>query len=111
MSLTETFGDSINSLNIDKEDNINSTDLELIKNIFTKSPNNNVISKSESFGFYSSLNKQNIYRSILISLIAVLLFTPCFKNFINKYTQNQYVIYAIIFLATFISSLVILKVV
>jgi len=122
MSLIETFGDTIASLQTDSNGApAKPSELEIAHTLFNKIADkyndkekeeeheNKSSKKIESFQAPIIPFKQLIKKAVAVALLVLLFAFPWIRNLIDKYTNNSSITYAVIFAISLVMAFVIIK--
>jgi hypothetical protein len=117
MSVLETFGDAISSLQIDhSQAPAKPSELEIAHTLFNKiaekyndKEKDTSDKKVESFQNTSISFKQLIKKAIAVTLLVMCFAFPWVRNLIEKYTNSTSITYAVIFSISLVLSFVIIK--
>ena len=119
MTMLETFGDAISSLQTDSNGTpVKPGELEIAHTLFTKiadkygdkekeeEPSSK---KVESFQSPVLPFKQLLKKAVAVALLVLLFAFPWIRNLIEKYTNNSSITYAVIFAISLVFAFVIIK--
>ncbi len=119
MTMLETFGDAISSLQTDSNGTpVKPGELEIAHTLFTKiadkygdkekeeEPSDK---KVESFQSPVLPFKQLLKKAVAVALLVLLFAVPWVRNLIEKYTNNSSITYAVIFAISLVFAFVIIK--
>ena len=119
MTILETFGDAISSLQTDANGTpAKPSELEIAHTLFNKiadkygdkekedEPSNK---KIEPFQAPVMPFKQLLKKAVAVSILVLLFSFPWLRNLIEKYTNNSSITYAVIFAVSLVMAFVIIK--
>ena len=116
MTLLETFGDAITTLRTDDPTSeANENEIEMAESLFNKLSERYQDKDEEKKPVASSSSsslapiKQILKLAVLIALIALLLLTPFVRAQIQKFSDQPFVYYIVVFVCVLIGSTIIQK--
>jgi hypothetical protein len=119
MTMLETFGDAISSLQTDSNGTpVKPSELEIAHTLFTNIADNygnkekdkeSSSKKVEPFQAPAIPFKQLLKKAVAVALLVLLFAVPWVRNLIEKYTNNNSITYAVIFFMSLVLAFVIIK--
>jgi hypothetical protein len=119
MTILETFGDAISSLQTDSNGTpVKPSELEIAHTLFTKIADNYGDKEKEEESSEKKIEpfqtpvipfKQLLKKAVAVALLVLLFAIPWVRNLIDKYTNNNSITYAVIFSVSLVLAFVIVK--